>query len=62
MRLGWRVHLFGPLYVGGTIWRSRRRRRQVWHGTLPDGWRCPHNHRRPDTAQACADREAQRRH
>jgi hypothetical protein len=62
MRLGWRVHLFGPFSAGGTIWRSapRRRRAAVYHGTLP-GWTCPHDHRREDTAVACARREARRR-
>lgn len=61
MRLGWRVHLLGPLYVGGTVWQSRRRRRpMVYHGTLP-GWQCPHDHRREDTAVACAQREQRRR-
>jgi hypothetical protein len=63
MRLGWHVHLFGPIGVGGTIWRSRRRRprRKVYRGTLPDGWSCPHNHTREDTATVCAEREARRR-
>jgi hypothetical protein len=63
MRLGWRVHLFGPFSPGGTIWQSKRRRsrRKVYHGTLPDGWTCPHNHTREDTAAACAHREARRR-
>lgn len=62
MRLGWHVHLFGPFSVGGTIWRSKRRRsrRRVYHGTLP-GWTCPHNHTRPDTARDCANAEARRR-
>jgi hypothetical protein len=62
MRLGWRIGLPGPFYIGGTLLRSRRRRsrRQVWHGTLL-GWQCPHNHRRPDTARACANREASKR-
>lgn len=61
MRLGWDVHLFGPLYLSDTIWRSRRRPRgKVWHGTLP-GWNCPHNHTREDTAVECARREQQRR-
>lgn len=66
MRLGWRVRLAGPLYLGGTLWRSNRRRRRapVWHGTLPGGWggrgRCPHDHRRRDTAETCARREARR--
>jgi len=63
MRLGWHVHLLGPFTLGGTIWRSRsrsRRRGPVYHGTLP-GWQCPHDHRREDTAQACAQREARRR-
>lgn len=61
-RLGWHVHLLGPFSIGGTAWRSKPRRRgPVYHGTLPGGWKCPHDHRRPDTAQACADREASRR-
>jgi hypothetical protein len=54
MRLGWHVHLLGPFGVGGTIWQSRRRRRgRVFHGTLPNGRPCPHNHRRQDTADDC---------
>jgi hypothetical protein len=63
MRFGWSIPLPGPFYLAGTIWRSKRRRarRQVWHGTLPDGFRCPHNHTRPDTATACANAEARRR-
>ncbi len=60
MRLGWRIPLPGPFYLGGTVWRSRPRGR-VYHGTLP-GWRCPHNHRREDTAVACAQREERRRY
>jgi hypothetical protein len=62
MRLGWRVRLGGPFYLGGTIWRSKRRRprRKTYHGTLP-GWKCPHNHSREDLAIACAQREARRR-
>jgi hypothetical protein len=62
MRLGWSIPLPGPFRIGGTIWRSggrRRSRAPVWHGTLP-GWRCPHNHRREDTARACAQRQARR--
>lgn len=63
MRLYWHKHLFGPFGIGGTIWRSKRRRRRqpVWHAQLPDGWRCPHDHRREDTADACRDRELRRR-
>jgi hypothetical protein len=62
MRLSWRDHLLGPLYAGGTIWRSKPRRRgPVYHGTLPDGWKCPHDHRSEDAAIACAHREARRR-
>jgi hypothetical protein len=61
MRLGWHIPLPGPFFLSGTVWRSKRRtHRQVWHGTLP-GWRCPHNHTRPDTAVACANRELARR-
>lgn len=33
----------------------------VFHGTLPDGSQCAHNHSRPDLAVACADREMKRR-
>ena len=33
----------------------------VGAGTLPDGWRCPHDYRREDTAIECARREARRR-
>ncbi len=36
------------------------RRGPAYHGTLP-GWKCPHNHSRPDLATACARREARRR-
>lgn len=64
MRLGWFVPLPGPFNLGGTLWRSGRhrdRRRQVWHGTLTDGWQCRHDHHREDTAQACAQREQRRR-
>jgi hypothetical protein len=61
MRLGWRIPLGGPFSLSGTIWRSKRRRRQKgYHGTLP-GWQCPHNHGREDLAVACAQREARRR-
>ena len=62
MRLGWHVHLLGPLGLGGTIWQSRRRRprAKTYHGTLP-GWTCPHDHRREDTAVACGQREQRRR-
>jgi hypothetical protein len=63
MRLTWHRHLLGPFGIGGTIWQSRRRRprREVYHGTLPGGWTCPHNHSREDTAIACAQREERRR-
>lgn len=63
MRIGWRIPLPGPFYLAGTVWRSRgrhARRRPAYHGTLP-GWQCPHDHRRPDTATACAQREERRR-
>lgn len=61
MRLGWRVHLLGPFYLSDTIWSSKRRHHgPVYHGSLP-GWKCPHDHRREDTAKACAQREARRR-
>jgi hypothetical protein len=32
----------------------------VGAGTLPDGCRCPHDHRREDTAIECARRQARR--
>lgn len=60
MRLGWHIPLPGPFSLSGTLWRSRRRRARVYRGTLP-GWRCPHDHRREDTAIECARREARRR-
>jgi hypothetical protein len=60
MRIGWSLPLPGPFRLYGTLWRSRRRTR-TYHGTLPDGWRCPHNHQREDTAIDCANREARRR-
>jgi hypothetical protein len=60
MRIGWHIPLPGPFSIGGTLWRSKSRRRRGYHGTLP-GWKCPHNHSRPDLARACANREAARR-
>ena len=67
MRLGWSIPLPGPFRLGGTIWRSKPRRRKhrgparpVYHGRLP-GWKCPHNHSREDLALECAQREAKRR-
>jgi hypothetical protein len=64
MRLGWSIRIFGPVRLSGTLWRSKRRRARrrgrVYHGTLP-GWKCAHNHSRPELAQACAQREAARR-
>lgn len=59
MRIGWHIPLPGPFSIGGTVWRSKRRHRG-YHGTLPS-WKCPHNHSRPDLAEACAQREARRR-
>lgn len=61
MRLGWRIPLPGPFYLGGTVWQSQRPRAKRWHGTLPDGWRCPHGHLREDTATECARKEVRRR-
>jgi hypothetical protein len=60
MRIGWRIPLPGPFYLGGTLWRSRRRRGRVYHGTLP-GWRCHHGHRSEGAAIDCAQRETRRR-
>lgn len=68
MRIGWRIPLPGPFYVGGTVWRSRQRgRRFWWHGVILDSanhractWQCPHDHRRSDTAYDCAARRASR--
>ena len=69
MRIGWHIPLPGPFSIGGTVWRSKSRRRRSrthprtaaarrgYHGTLP-GWTCPHNHSRPDLAEACAQRYA----
>ena len=69
MRIGWHIPLPGPFSIGGTVWRSKSRRsrsrtrprtaaaRGGYHGTLP-GWTCPHNHSRPDLAEACAQRYA----
>ena len=37
--------------------RKGGRRGRAYHGTLP-GWTCPHNHSRPDLAEACAQRHA----
>jgi hypothetical protein len=62
IRLGWHKHLLGPFGIGGTIARvTFGPRRTVYHGKLPDGWRCPHDHERQDTADACRDRELRRR-
>jgi hypothetical protein len=65
MGLGWRIRLGGPFYIGGTIFRTRRRKkgsnRKVYHGTLASGWKCQHNHSREDLAKACAERELRRR-
>lgn len=30
--------------------------RQRWHGTLPDGWRCPHRHFTEEKAIECAQK------
>ncbi len=61
MRIGWSIPLGGPFRLTGTVWRSKSRRRG-YHGTLQNPrWTCPHNHSRPDLAQACAEREARRR-
>lgn len=60
MRLGWRIPLPGPFYLGGTIWQSQYRRRPYYHGRIGK-WECPHHHERPDTARACAQREIYRR-
>jgi hypothetical protein len=71
VRLGWSVG-FGPFRLGGTIFRTRRRRkrrrapaRRVWHGQVTNQgrvvWTCPHNHSRPDLADACSERELKRR-
>jgi len=69
VRIGWHIPLPGPFSIGGTVWRSKSRRRRSrtrrrtaaarrgYHGTLP-GWTCPHNHSRPDLAEACAQRYA----
>jgi hypothetical protein len=59
MRIGWRIPLPGPFYIGGTVWRSKRRRRG-YHGTLP-GWKCEHVHRTRTAAEECANRELRRR-
>jgi hypothetical protein len=63
MRLGWHIPLPGPFYLGGTIWQSKRHvpRRPYYFGQLPGGWKCPHHHRREDTARDCASREMRRR-
>ena len=59
MRIGWHVHLLGPFGIGGTVWRSKPGRKgPVYHGKLPGGRPCPHDHRRLDTAEACAGGEA----
>jgi len=56
MRLGWRIPLPGPFYLGGTIWQSHRRPAEYWTANGPDGWKCPHHHRREDTAVECSRR------
>lgn len=59
VRIYWSLPLPGPFRIGGTVWRSRRRR-QVYSGTLP-GWECHHEHRTPEAALECAQRESRRR-
>jgi hypothetical protein len=57
----------GPLRASVPLTGSRRRRSRAktYHGTpqLAGGgkWKCHHEHRTPEAAQACADREAKRR-
>lgn len=62
MRIWWSLPLPGPFRVGGTVWRSKSRRRGYHgvHSALP-GWQCPHNHSRLDLATECANQEARRR-
>jgi len=50
MRLGWRIPLPGPFFLGGTVWRSRRRYvpADYWtHGT------CTIRHRSQGAADRC---------
>ena len=49
MRIGWRIGLPGPFYIGGTVWRSRRRRR---YPVLE----CGHAHRTRQAYLRCPDR------
>jgi hypothetical protein len=53
MRLGWHVHLIGPFSLGGTVWRSKPRRR---YKVLD----CGHAHRTQEAYQKCRQRQRQR--
>lgn len=52
MRLGWHVHLIGPFGIGGTVWRSKPRRK--WK-TLS----CGHAHRTQAAYDRCLQRSGQ---
>lgn len=49
MRIGWRIPLPGPFYTGGTVWRSKPRRR---YKVLP----CGHAHRTQAAYEQCLRR------
>lgn len=62
MRIGWGFGA-GPVRVGGTLWRSKKRRKsrgKSFHGTDYRGKKCQHNHSREDLARECA-RKANKR-
>ena len=53
MRLGWSIHLPGPFYVSGTIWRSHHQHGyQRKYPILP----CGHAHRSQRTYDECLRR------
>jgi hypothetical protein len=55
----------GPFSAYAPLSGKRRRRTQpkapVFHGTLPDGWKCQHRHRTEAAAIGCARQELRRR-
>lgn len=50
MRLGWRIGLPGPFSIGGTLWRSKPKRR---YKVLS----CGHAHRTEQAYLNCKDRK-----
>jgi len=55
MRLGWRVRLFGPFTLGGTIWRTKTRRKPAQTRKWPI-LDCGHAHRSREAYDTCVRR------